>query len=94
MTSKNVEFKVGLLVIVGAAIVVFAIWLAEGYRYGQEYYSVSVVFPEVGALATGDPVAVSGVCVVHPEIPVPRAAEPSAVPKNDRRFMICLPIYS
>ncbi|MEE9443740.1 MAG: MlaD family protein [candidate division Zixibacteria bacterium] len=61
MTSKNVELKVGLLVIVGAAIVVFAIWLARGYRYGQDYYPVSVVFPEVGALATGDPVAVSGV---------------------------------
>lgn len=61
MTSKNVEFKVGLLVIIGAAIVVFAVWLAKGYRYGQEYYSVSVLFPEVGALATGDPVAVSGV---------------------------------
>ncbi|MFH1699743.1 MAG: MlaD family protein [Candidatus Zixiibacteriota bacterium] len=61
MISKNVEFKVGLLVLVGAAIVVFSIWLAKGYRYGQDYYSVSVVFPEVGALATGDPVAVSGV---------------------------------
>jgi len=61
MASKNVELKVGLLVLVGAAILVFAVWLAKGYRYGQEFYSVSVVFPEVGALSPGDPVAVSGV---------------------------------
>jgi phospholipid/cholesterol/gamma-HCH transport system substrate-binding protein len=61
MASKNVELKVGLLVLIGAAILVFAVWLAKGYRYGQEFYSVSVMFPEVGALAPGDPVAVSGV---------------------------------
>jgi phospholipid/cholesterol/gamma-HCH transport system substrate-binding protein len=61
MPSKNIELKVGLLVLIGAAILVFAVWLAKGYRYGQEFYSVSVMFPEVGALATGDPVAVSGV---------------------------------
>lgn len=61
MLSKNVELKVGLLVIIGAAILIFALYLAKGYRYGQKFYSVSVVFPEVGALATGDPVSVSGV---------------------------------
>jgi len=61
MATKNVELKVGLLVLVGAAILVFAVWLAKGYQYGQEYYSVSVIFPEVGALSPGDPVAVSGV---------------------------------
>ncbi|MEZ5360103.1 MAG: MlaD family protein [Candidatus Zixiibacteriota bacterium] len=61
MSSKYVELKVGLLVLLGAAILVFAIWLAKGYRYGQKYYTVSVMFPEVGTLATGDPVTVSGV---------------------------------
>lgn len=61
MSSKYVELKVGILVIIGAAILVFGIWLAKGYRYGQKYYSVSVMFPEVGTLATGDPVTVSGV---------------------------------
>lgn len=61
MASKNVELKVGLLVLAGAAILVFAVWLAKGYRYGQEFYTVTVIFPEVGALSPGDPVAVSGV---------------------------------
>ena len=61
MPSKYIELKVGLLVIIGAIILVFALYLAKGYRYGQEFYSVSVVFPEIGALSTGDPVSVSGV---------------------------------
>ncbi|MCP4566322.1 MAG: MCE family protein [FCB group bacterium] len=61
MASKNIEVKVGLLVIVGAAILIVALYLAKGYQYGREFYSVNVLFPEVGALAPGDPVAVSGV---------------------------------
>lgn len=61
MASKNIELKVGLLVIVSAAIVFGAIYLAKGYRYGQKFFSVSVWFPEVGALSPGDPVSISGV---------------------------------
>jgi len=61
MASKNIELKVGLLVLVGAAIIIFGIYLAKGYRYGQKFYPVAVQFPEVGALAPGDPVAISGV---------------------------------
>ena len=61
MAAKNIEIKVGLLVLIGAAIIVAAVWIAKGYRFGQEYYNVSVVFPEVGSLANGDPVSVSGV---------------------------------
>ncbi len=61
MAAKNIEIKVGILVLAGAAVLIAAIWLAKGYRFGQEFYSVSVVFPEVGSLSTGDPVSVSGV---------------------------------
>lgn len=61
MASKYIEIKVGLLVLAGAAILIVALYLAKGYQYGREYYTVQVVFPEVGALAPGDPVAVSGV---------------------------------
>jgi phospholipid/cholesterol/gamma-HCH transport system substrate-binding protein len=61
MASKNIEIKVGLLIIVGVLIVIGAIYVAKGYRYGQKFYSVSVWFPEVGALSTGDPVSISGV---------------------------------
>lgn len=61
MASKNIELKVGLLVIIGVAILLGAIYIAKGYQYGQEYYSISVWFPEVGALSPGDPVSISGV---------------------------------
>jgi phospholipid/cholesterol/gamma-HCH transport system substrate-binding protein len=61
MTTQNVELKVGFLVLIGAAILIFAVWLAGGLRYGQEFYPVTIMFPEVGALSSGDPVAVSGV---------------------------------
>lgn len=61
MASKNLELKVGLLVIAAVAIFIFAVWLAKGHRYGQQFYAVSIMFPEVGALGVGDPVAVSGV---------------------------------
>lgn len=61
MASKNIELKVGMLVLISVAILVLAVYLARGYRYGQDFYSISAMFPEVGALSTGDPVAVSGV---------------------------------
>jgi len=61
MASKNIELKVGLLVLIGIAVMIFAIWLVKGYRYGQEFQTVSVLFPEIGSLAAGDPVMVSGV---------------------------------
>lgn len=61
MASKNIEIKVGLLVVVSVLIVIGAIYIAKGYRYGQKFYSVSAWFPEVGALSTGDLVSISGV---------------------------------
>lgn len=61
MAAKNIEIKVGILVLAGAAVLIAAIWLAKGYRFGQSFYSVSIVFPEVGSLSTGDQVSVSGV---------------------------------
>lgn len=61
MAAKNIEIKVGILVLAGAAVLIAAIWLAKGYRFGQSFYSVSVLFPDVGSLSTGDQVSVSGV---------------------------------
>ena len=61
MASKNIELKVGLLVMIGAAILIFGIYLAKGYRYGQDFYTTSIRFPEIGTLSPGDPVSVSGV---------------------------------
>ncbi len=61
MASKNIELRVGVLVI--AAIIIFVstvIWI-QGYRFGKENYKVTVLFDEVGSLSKGDPVMVSGI---------------------------------
>lgn len=61
MPSKNVELRVGFLIIAALVILVGAIIWIQGYRYGKENYRFSVVFTEVGSLAKGDPVMVSGI---------------------------------
>ena len=61
MPSKNVELRVGFLIIAALVILVGAIIWIQGYRYGRENYRFSVIFTEVGSLAKGDPVMVSGI---------------------------------
>ncbi|MEW5924316.1 MAG: MlaD family protein, partial [Candidatus Zixiibacteriota bacterium] len=61
MAGKNVEFRVGLLIIAGLIVLGAAIFWIQGYRFGQDYQPVQVVFQEVGSLANGDPVMVSGI---------------------------------
>ena len=61
MSKGRSEFKVGLVVFL--AIVMFfsgIIWI-KGYRFRQQFNTVRISFPDVGALRTGDPLAVSGV---------------------------------
>jgi phospholipid/cholesterol/gamma-HCH transport system substrate-binding protein len=61
MAAKNIEFRVGFIVIVGILILVATILWIQGYRFGKENYRLSVLFDEVGSLAKGDPVMVSGI---------------------------------
>lgn len=61
MRDRKVELQVGLVVVL--AVIIFAwgiIWLKE-YKFRQERDTYSVLFPNVGALEIGDPVAVLGV---------------------------------
>jgi phospholipid/cholesterol/gamma-HCH transport system substrate-binding protein len=61
MASRNIELRVGLTVI--AALIIFVgtiIWI-QGYRFGKNNYRIEVLFDEVGSLAKGDPVMVSGI---------------------------------
>jgi phospholipid/cholesterol/gamma-HCH transport system substrate-binding protein len=61
MRNKSVELKVGIVVVLAAIIFVWGvIWIKE-YEFRQERYTYSVLFPNVGALEVGDPVAVLGV---------------------------------
>jgi phospholipid/cholesterol/gamma-HCH transport system substrate-binding protein len=61
MASKNVEFRVGILIIAALAIFISAIFWIQGYHYEHKNYRIRVIFDEVGSLAKGDPVMVSGI---------------------------------
>jgi len=61
MASKNIELRVGILIIVAMIIFVSTIVWIQGYRFGQKNYHVLVFFNEVGSLSDGDPVMVSGI---------------------------------
>jgi phospholipid/cholesterol/gamma-HCH transport system substrate-binding protein len=61
MTSKTIELRVGLVVILAIAILVVGIIWVKGIKFNRAQYRYSVIFPEVGTLKVGDPVSVSGV---------------------------------
>jgi len=61
MNSRNMELQVGIVIFLAIIILGYGvIWLKE-YRFDIERYSYAVLFPEVGSLDIGDPVAVLGV---------------------------------
>jgi len=61
MPHRRTEVKVGLTVMAAAAILLSGLLWIKGYRYGYRFYTVQILFPDVGNLETGDPVSVSGV---------------------------------
>lgn len=61
MNNKSVELKVGLVVLLACAILIFGLIWVKGIRFDQTRYRYSAIFPNVGALEVGDPVSVSGV---------------------------------
>jgi len=61
LPAKSIELKVGLVVIVACAILIFGLIWVKGIRFDQTRYKYSVVFPNVGSLEVGDPVCISGV---------------------------------
>jgi len=61
MAIRSTEFKVGLTVIFAVALLAWGIVWVKGYQYGRKVVRYEVYFDNVGALSTGDPVAVSGV---------------------------------
>lgn len=61
MRDRSVELKVGIAVVLAVIILFWGIIWVKEYRFRQESYTLSVLFPNVGALDIGDPVAVLGV---------------------------------
>jgi phospholipid/cholesterol/gamma-HCH transport system substrate-binding protein len=61
VNNRNVELRVGVVVLLACAILIFGMIWVKGIRFDQTRYRYSVLFPNVGALEVGDPVSVSGV---------------------------------
>lgn len=60
-TGNNIEFRVGVIVLLGVAILVVSLYWLQGYRLERNSQLVKVMFDDVGALSIGDRVTVSGV---------------------------------
>ncbi len=60
MAYKNVEFKVGLFVVIGAVILAGSLYWLQGFRLQRDTQTVQVLFDDVGMLKVGNIVTVSG----------------------------------
>jgi phospholipid/cholesterol/gamma-HCH transport system substrate-binding protein len=60
-TKTNIEFKVGLTVIVGLLILLFGILWGKNYRLVANQSRASFLFQNTGGLRVSDPVTVNGV---------------------------------
>jgi len=61
MATKNIEFRVGLVIMVGIIMIAASLYWLQGYRLQHNSRIISVRFDDVGTLAVGDRVTVSGV---------------------------------
>lgn len=58
---KNIEFKVGIIILLGLVILVGSLYWLQGYRLSRNSQLIKVQFSDVGTLSVGDKVTVSGV---------------------------------
>jgi len=61
MDGSKAELKVGATVLVALAIFVAGLFWLKGFRLEKSRYLQNVWFPNIGTLAVGDPVSISGV---------------------------------
>lgn len=61
MATKNIEFRVGVIVLIGIVILVVSLYWLQGYKLERNSQRVVVLFDDVGTLDVGDRVTVSGV---------------------------------
>lgn len=61
MASKDLEFRVGLIILIGIIILVGSLYWLRDYQLERNSRIVKVLFKNVGTLAVGDKVNVSGV---------------------------------
>ena len=61
MATHETEFKVGITILIGLAILAGSLYWLEGYRLDSDNQRFKVLFEDVGTLSVGDRVTVSGV---------------------------------
>lgn len=61
MASNNVEFRVGLIILIGLVILFGSLYWLQGYKLERNSQLIRVRFDDVGTLAVGDKVTISGV---------------------------------
>lgn len=59
--ATNIEFRVGIIVLLGIIILVGSLYWLQDYQVKRDARSATVKFDDVGTLAVGDKVTVSGV---------------------------------
>lgn len=59
--SKSTEIKVGLILFVGIALLVFGVILGKGLNLASGSLEIKLIFPNSGGLKISDPVFVNGV---------------------------------
>lgn len=61
MASTNIEFRVGLIILIGLIVLAASLYWLQGYKLEQNAQAIRVMFDDVGTLSVGDRVTVSGV---------------------------------
>ncbi|MFH1687095.1 MAG: MlaD family protein [bacterium] len=61
MAAQNIEFRVGVIILIGIVILAGSLYWLQGYKLKMNSRLINVVFDDVGTLAVGDKVTVSGV---------------------------------
>lgn len=61
MVSTNIEFRVGVVILIGIVILAGSLYWLQGYKLKANAQRVLVLFDDVGTLSEGDGVTVSGV---------------------------------
>ncbi|MFQ6008746.1 MAG: MlaD family protein [Candidatus Zixiibacteriota bacterium] len=61
MAAANIEFRVGVIILIGLVILFGSLYWLQGYKLERNSQAIRVRFDDVGTLAVGDRVTVSGV---------------------------------
>ncbi len=61
MAATNIEFRVGVIILIGLVVLFGSLYWLQGYKLERNAQLIRVRFDDVGTMAVGDKVTVSGV---------------------------------